>query len=473
MLKLQFSRSGVHSLRVFYTTKMPHYKRNLRFLLFLVFPVLAFLLGWSLNQQQNQRTAIPSQINTPTEVSTTKEVKNFLDPIKLRRKSDPRDVDLSALWEVWNTLDSNFLYQNRFKTQDQIYGAIKGLVASLDDPYTVFMTPTETKDFEKSMSGEFEGIGAEIAVKKNRLTVVTPLKGTPAELAGLRSGDRILKIDNESTFDMSINDAITKIRGPRGQKVVLMVERDGDTQPHEITIVRDTIVVNDFSWKMQDGVAILEITQFGTELVSQFSAALPSILLEKPTGIIVDLRNNGGGLLDASVKVLDQFFNEQVLVTTNGRQIGQVEDLKSKRGGAFVDTPLVVLVNRGSASASEIFAGAVQDTHRGVIVGEQTFGKGSVQNVIPMSGGASLKVTIAEWLTPNGRSIHDEGITPDIDSIRTREEFEKNEHPVMERALELFGSDEMNQVLSSVEEEGGEEPMLEVPEEVVPAPELE
>lgn len=417
--------------------------------------------------------AIPSQVNTPTEVSTTKEVKNFLDPIKLRRKSDPRDVDLSAFWEVWNTLDSTFLYQDRFKTQDQIYGAIKGLVASLNDPYTVFMTPTETKKFTESMSGEFEGIGAEIAVKKNQLTVVTPIKGTPAELAGLRSGDRILKINNESTFDMSIDDAITKIRGPRGQKVVLTVERDGDTQPHEITIVRDTIVVNDFSWKMQDGIAILEITQFGTELVSQFSAALPSILLEKPTGIIVDLRNNGGGLLDASVKVLDQFFDEQVLVTTNGRQIGQVEDLKSKRGGAFVDTPLIVLVNRGSASASEIFAGAVQDTHRGVIVGEQTFGKGSVQNVIPMSGGASLKVTIAEWLTPNGRSINDEGITPDIESTRTREEFEKNEDPVMERALELFGTDEMNQILNPVEEKSVEESAPEISEEVVPVPEPE
>ena len=417
--------------------------------------------------------AIPSQVNTPTEVSTTKEVKNFLDPIKLRRKSDPRDVDLSAFWEVWNTLDSTFLYQDRFKTQDQIYGAIKGLVASLNDPYTVFMTPTETKKFTESMSGEFEGIGAEIAVKKNQLIVVTPIKGTPAELAGLRSGDRILKINNESTFDMSIDDAITKIRGPRGQKVVLTVERDGDTQPHEITIVRDTIVVNDFSWKMQDGIAILEITQFGTELVSQFSAALPSILLEKPTGIIVDLRNNGGGLLDASVKVLDQFFDEQVLVTTNGRQIGQVEDLKSKRGGAFVDTPLIVLVNRGSASASEIFAGAVQDTHRGVIVGEQTFGKGSVQNVIPMSGGASLKVTIAEWLTPNGRSINDEGITPDIESTRTREEFEKNEDPVMERALELFGTDEMNQILNPVEEKSVEESAPEISEEVVPVPEPE
>lgn len=432
----------------------------------MVFPVLAFLLGWSLNQQQNQRTPL-SITNTPTEVSTTKEVKKFLDPIKLRRRSDPRDVDLSALWEAWNTLDSNFLYQDRFKTQDQIYGAIKGLVASLEDPYTVFMTPTETEKFEESMSGEFEGIGAEIAVKANRLTVVTPLKGSPAELAGLRSGDRILKIDELSTFDMSINEAITKIRGPRGQKVVLTVERDEDTQPHEVTIVRDTIVVKDFSWKMQDGIAVLEVSQFGTELVSQFSIALPSLLLEKPEGIIVDLRNNGGGLLDASIKVLDQFFDEQVLVTTNGRQIGQVDDLRSKRGGAFLETPIIVLVNRGSASASEIFAGAMQDTHRGLILGEQTFGKGSVQNVIPMSGGASLKVTIAEWLTPNGRSIHDIGITPDLEATRTREEFEKNEDPVMERALELFGSDEMKQILEQdiemeTEEEGTDEVVLEL-----------
>ncbi len=443
---------------------MPHYKRNLRFLLFLVFPVLAFLLGWSLNQQQNQRSILLP--TTPTEFSATEEVKNLLSPITLRRRSDPRDIDLSGFWEVWNTLDSNFLYQDRFITKEQLYGAAKGLVASLEDPYTVYMTPEETLEFEESMSGEFEGIGAEIAIKKNRLTIVTPLRGSPAELAGLRSGDRILKIDEESTFEMSIHEAIINIRGPRGEKVVLTVERNGDTQPHEITIVRDTITVNDFSWKMQDGVAVLEISQFGTELVSQFSAALPSMLLEKPTGIIIDLRNNGGGLLDASVKVMDQFFDEQTLVTTNGRQIGQAEDLRSRRGGAFLETPLIVLVNKGSASASEIFAGAVQDAGRGLIVGEKTFGKGSVQNIIPMSGGASLKVTIAEWLTPSGRSIHDEGITPDIESTRTREQYEKNEDPVMERAFELLGSDEMNQLLSIDTEE-------EEVEEVIPSAEIQ
>jgi len=453
---------------------MPHYKRNLRFLLFLVFPILAFLLGWSLNQQQNQRSVLLPETNTPSEVSTAEEIKHLLSPITLRRRSDPKDVDLSGFWEAWNTLESNFLYQDRFKTQDQIDGAIKGLIDSLEDPYTVFMTAAETAKFEESMSGEFEGIGAEIAIKKNRLTVVTPLRGTPAELAGLQSGDRILKINNESTFEMSIHEAITRIRGPRGEKIVLTVERDGDTQPHEITIVRDTIVVNDFSWKMEDGVAVLEISQFGTELVSQFSTALPSMLLEKPRGIIIDLRNNGGGLLDASIKVLDQFFDQQTLVTTNGRKIGQVEDLQSKLGGAFLETPLIVLVNKGSASASEIFAGAIQDTRRGLVLGEQTFGKGSVQNVIPMSGGASLKITIAEWLTPNGRSINEEGISPDIESVRTREEFEKNEDPVMERAFELLGSEEMQQILNTALTE--EEPVIElgiIVEEVAPQEEIE
>lgn len=426
---------------------MVHYKRNLRFLLFLIFPVLAFLLGWSLNQQQNQRAEVAPHVTTPAEVSATQEVKNLLAPIKLRRRSDPRDVDLSSLWEAWNTLESTFLYQDRFDMEKQLHGAIKGLVASLDDPYTVFMTPEETKEFEDSMSGEFEGIGAEIAIKKERLTVVTPLKGAPAELAGLLPGDKIMAIDGESTFDMNISEAITKIRGPRGEKVVLTVQRNGDAQSHDITIVRDVIIVDDFEWKMVDGIAVLEISQFGTDLIAQFSAALPSILLEKPEGIVIDLRNNGGGLLNASVKVLDQFFDEQKLVMTNGRQIGSVADLRSDLGGAFLETPLVVIVNKGSASASEIFAGAIQDTRRGVVLGEKTFGKGSVQNVIPMGGGASLKVTIAEWLTPNGRSIHDEGITPDIESVRTREEFERNEDPVMERALELFGTDEMLEVL--------------------------
>lgn len=441
---------------------MPHYKRNLRFLLFLVFPVLAFLLGWSLNQQQNQRVALPTELNVPTEVSATEEVKTLLSSLTVKRRSDPRNVDLSGFWEVWNTLESNFLYQDRFETKEQLYGAAKGLVASLEDPYTVYMTPEETAEFNESMSGEFEGIGAEIAIRNNKLTVVAPLKGSPAELAGLRSGDHILKINEDSTFDLSVHEAIMKIRGPRGEKVVLSVEREGDSQSHEITIVRDTITVKDFSWKMQDGIAVLEITQFGTELVSQFSAALPSILLEKPKGIIVDLRNNGGGLLDASVKVMDQFFDEQTLVMTNGRRIGQGENLQSLRGGAFLDTPLIVLVNRGSASASEIFAGAIQDTRRGLIVGEKTFGKGSVQNVLPMAGGASLKITIAEWLTPNGRSINEEGITPDVESIRTREQFEKNEDPVMERAFELFQGEEMGQILSE-----------QAPGPIVPAEEIE
>ena len=199
---------------------MPHYKRNLRFLLFLVFPILAFLLGWSLNQQQNQRSALPTEINTPTEVSAAEEVKTLLSAVTLRRRSDPRKVDLSGFWEVWNTLESNFLYQDRFITKEQLYGAAKGLVASLEDPYTVYMTPEETLAFDEAMSGEFEGIGAEIAIRKNRLTVVTPLRGSPAELAGLQSGDRVLKINDESTFGLSIHDAIMKIRGPRGEKVV-------------------------------------------------------------------------------------------------------------------------------------------------------------------------------------------------------------------------------------------------------------
>lgn len=369
--------------------------------------------------------------------------------IPIKRRSDARDVDLSLLWEVWNTAESSFLYQERFKTQEQVYGAARGVIESLDDPYTVFLDPTETSEFEESISGEFEGIGAEIGIRDEKLLVITPLKGSPAQLAGLEAGDHIFTIDGESTFGISVNEAVTRIRGPKGEKVVLEVLRESEPNPIEITIVRDTIQINSLEWRMDGDIAVLEVSQFGTDLVREFEESLPAILLEQPRGMIVDLRNDGGGLLDACIRLADEFFGEQVIVRTNGRQIGSTEELSSRFGGALEKMPLVVLINHGSASASEIFAGAVQDTRRGVLIGRTSYGKGSVQNVIPLSGGSSLKVTIAEWLTPNERQIHDVGITPDIEIEYTDEDREAEIDLDMDRALELFDSEEMQQILDS------------------------
>ncbi len=416
---------------------MPHYKRNIRFLLFLIIPILSFLLGWSLNQQQHKETYSQLVAENPA-----KKKNNFFENIKLHRKSDPKDVNLSLFWETWNTLDSNFIYKDRFEDQKQVYGAIKGLVKSVDDPYTVFFTPEETAEFEKSMQDEvFTGIGAEIAVKHGVLTIVSPLKGSPAELAGLRAGDKVFSIDEEPSLEMSAEEAVTKIRGPKGEPVVLEVLRDDETKPVKITIVRDDIVNKSLTWKMEDDIAVIEITQFGEDLEALFAEAVPEILLKKPRAMIIDLRNNGGGLLDTSVKLMNEFFDKKVLVTTKGRKVGETGDLESDNGGAFLDIPVVILVNKGTASASEIFAGAFQDYDRGVIIGEKTFGKGVVQNLIPLSGGATLKVTIAEWLTPKGRSINDDGISPDIEAVRTMEDYDNDLDPVMDEAFRVLNND--------------------------------
>ena len=424
---------------------MSHYKRNIRFILFLIIPILSFLLGWSLNQQQHDDLSLG--LNQGKE-----DIKkdNIFSNIKIHRKSDPKDVNLSSFWEAWNALEDNFLYKDRLSDQSQLHGAIKGLVSSVEDPYTIFMTAEETTEFEKSMTDEvFEGIGAEIAVKKGQLTIVSPLKGSPAELAGIRAGDKIFSIDGEPSLKMSAEEAVTIIRGPKGEKVVLEIIRENEPKSIKITIVRDSIINKSLTWNMVDGVAVLEINQFSEDLYNLFSEAVPNILLEKPTAIIVDLRNNGGGLLDTSVEIMNEFFDKKTLVTTKGRKIGQTGDLESDNGGAFLGIPVAILVNKGTASASEIFAGAFQDYNRGVIIGEKTFGKGVVQNILPLAGGATMKITVAEWLTPKGRSINETGILPDVEAIRTIDDYDNDIDPVMEKAFNILNTEgEYEKVIS-------------------------
>ncbi len=442
---------------------MPHYERNIRLILFLILPILGFLLGWSLSQKNSRyEPAVSVEIKTPEEKPIALEEPK----LKVKKNTKPKDVDLSLFWETWNGMEENYLYADKLKAQTQLYGAIKGLIQSLEDPYTVFMTPEETKKFEENISGEFEGIGAEIAIRDKQLVVVTPLKGSPAELAGVRSGDIILKINDEPTHDISVDQAVMKIRGPKGEKVVLSILRDDAKSPIEITIVRDNIVIKSLEWKMVDDVAVITLAQFGTDIVSQFQGITSEILLQNPRGIILDLRNNGGGLLDACVKIASEFIDQEVIVRTKGRKFGDSGDIMSGRNGAFLDVPLVVLINQGSASASEIFAGAVQDHKRGILLGEKSFGKGSVQNVIPLSDGSSLKVTIAEWLTPQGLSIHEKGVDPDEVIEMTDEDFENGTDPVLSRALDIVGTDEMKALLSAPDTtEPTEEVQNEVSEE--------
>jgi len=438
---------------------MPYYERNIRLILFLILPILGFLLGWSLSQKNAEYEPVASiEIKMPaTDPVVIEEPK-----LKVKKNTKPKDVDLSLFWETWNGMEENYLYKEKLNVEDQVYGAIKGMIRSLGDPYTVFMTPDETKKFEENIAGEFEGIGAEIAIRKKQLIIVTPLKGSPAQMAGLKSGDVIYKINDEPTHDLSIDEAVMKIRGPKGEKVVLSIIREEEQNPLEITIVRDNIVVKTLEWEMNDDVAVMSLAQFGTDIVSDFQAATAEILLQSPRGIILDLRNNGGGLLDACVQIASEFLDQEIIVRTKGRKFGDSGDIMSGRNGVFLEMPLIVLVNQGSASASEIFAGAVQDHKRGLLLGTKTFGKGSVQNVIPLSDGSSLKVTIAEWLTPDGKSIHEVGIDPDEIIEITDEDFKEGIDTVLRRALDLVGTDEMTTILS------GEPDLVEVaPEEEV------
>ena len=421
---------------------MPNFQRNIRLVSFLFLPICGFLLGWTLNQKIQTPPPIEKKIEKT-------EIPVFEIPIKTRTKSTPKNVDLSIFWETWNLMEKNFLYPEKLKTKNQIYGAARGLVTSLEDPYTVFMDPTETHEFEESINGEFEGIGAEIAIKENQLTIVAPLKGSPAELAGLKAGDKIFKINDEPTFGISISKAVTKIRGPKGEKVMLTILRENQKKPLEITIVRDTIVLENLKWEIKNNVAIIELSQFGTDSAIEFQKIIEKILTENPRGIILDLRNNGGGLLDVCVKIATEFFDQKIIVKTKGRKFGDTGDIVSGANGKFLKIPLIVLINRGSASASEIFAGAVKDHNRGLLLGEKTFGKGSVQNVIPLSDGSSLKVTIAEWLTPHEKSIHEIGISPDEKIEITDDDFENDRDPVLSRALDLVGTEEMQKILEN------------------------
>ncbi|MCF7830415.1 S41 family peptidase [Candidatus Gracilibacteria bacterium] len=441
---------------------MPNYERNIRLILFLILPILGFLLGWSLSQ----KNAGPPAVTVKIEETKGAEVIEIPQIKPKKRNIKPKNVDLDIFWETWNSMEENFLHNEKLNVREQIYGATKGLISSLKDPYTVFMTPEDTQKFEESISGEFEGIGAEIAIRNEQLVVVSPLKGSPAELAGLRAGDVIFKIDNEPTIGISVEEAVTRIRGPKGEKVALTVLRNGEKNPIEITIVRDNIILKSVEWKMKDDVAVVTVSQFGTEMTREFQEAIPEILLQNPRGMILDFRNDGGGLLDACVKLASEFLDQKVIVKTKGRNFGDSGEIMSGNSGAFLDMPLVVLINKGSASASEIFAGSIQDHYRGVILGEKSFGKGSVQNVIPLSDGSSLKVTIAEWLTPGGKSINEVGIEPDEEIKITEEDLSEGRDPVLDRALDLVGTDEAKDILEDkkmTEEESSESKKEEVP----------
>jgi carboxyl-terminal processing protease len=320
---------------------------------------------------------------------------------------------LEAFSNVLNLVQEN--YVEEVDSQKAIEGAIKGMLNTLD-PHSSYMKPDDFKELQVETQGSFTGIGIEITMKDNILTVVSPIEGTPAFAKGLKAGDKIVKIGDEPTQDMSLMEAVKRLRGPKGSEVTISIHRKGWPDLKEITLIRDIIPIHSIKAKLlEPGYAYIRIINFQAQTTTDFKKAFADLGKEgKVKGLIVDLRNNPGGLLDQSVKIADIFINEGVIVSTKGRIKEQNSVFYARDNSPKYTFPVVVLVNEGSASASEIVAGALQDHKKAVIIGAQTFGKGSVQTIIPMDSGAGLRLTTARYYTPSGRSIQATGITPDI-----------------------------------------------------------
>lgn len=367
--------------------------------------------------------------------------KNYKPNVSVINKEPPnpnQQLDLAPLWIVLEKLQSQYYDKTKIDSQKMLNGAITGLVSSLDDPYTMYLPPVQNTSFKQTLAGQFEGIGAELGMKDKQIIVVAPLEGSPAQKAGIRAGDSIVRVDNLATFGWTLNQAIEKIRGPKGTKVVLSVLHKDATQIKDISVSRDTISVKSvFLWtkKIKDideinqksfssydqgnKVAYLRLSQFGDNTNQEWLSLVNNLSLEvqkDPTvkGLVLDLRNNPGGYLTDATFIASEFLPVGKTVVTQDAGNGNTLDLKVEKQGILLNLPVVILVNKGSASASEILSGAMRDYKRALIVGETSFGKGTIQTAEDLGGGAGIHITIAKWLTPNGTWVHQKGIEPDV-----------------------------------------------------------
>ncbi len=354
----------------------------------------------------------------------------------------PGTIDFSLFWDAYNKIQKNYIDPSKITNQKIIYGAIEGMTNSLGDPYTNFFDPQQAQRFQQDLEGSFEGIGAEIGIKKDLLTIIAPLKGTPAEKAGLKSGDIVVKINGEDSTNMTADEAVDLIRGQKGTSVTLTILRDGWNNTKDIKIVRDTIKVPSIEWSLKDGdVAYIQIYQFDDTLPADFQTIALAILQSPAKKIVLDLRDDPGGYLEAAQNIAGWFLQKGQTITIEdfGKDKPQ-QTYKADGNSELANYPIVVLINQGSASASEILAGSLRDDRNVKLIGNKSFGKGCVQEVVNLKGGSFLKVTIANWLTPKGSSISNVGLTPDIKIDITDQDIQQKKDPQLDKALEIVNN---------------------------------
>jgi carboxyl-terminal processing protease len=402
-------------------------KKNLTNLfLFLSFAIFLFATGYRLGEYQergkfSRRLNLTPSIDTQTVNQTPK-------------------VDFSLFWDVWDELEKKYIDKKKIESKTMLYGAIKGMVASLNDPYTFFLTPDENQKTKDDLQGKFEGIGAQLGLKDNRVIVIAPLKNSPAEKAGLLAGDFINKVDGQPTTNMTLNEAVAKIRGKKGTRVKLTIERD--KKQKEIEIIRDQIDVPSIELSFErENIAYLKLNQFGDNTYDEWDKAVNDIVKKKVKGLILDLRDNPGGYLEGAVYIASEFLPQGALIVKQESTTYQSKNYRSTRNGLLKEIPVVVLINKGSASASEILAGALRDHKIAALIGEKSFGKGSVQEALDLKEGAGLHLTVAKWILPNGDWINGRGIEPQIkveNQIKEGNTLNKDNDQQLEKAIEIL-----------------------------------
>lgn len=401
--------------------------------------ILAFLLGWQLGHKD---VLLKWSQFKPTVSVVNKDVPKHIN------------LDFKLFWDTWDLLSRTHIDKKAIDPNKLFYGAISGMVSSLKDPYTVFLPPEQQKSTKEELNGSFEGVGIQLGFNEvktavdgtgdRRLVVIAPLEGTPAKRVGIQPQDVILKIDDKDTTGMSLPEAVKLIRGPKETKVTLTIFREGESENRTYTLIRDTIIVKsvEVSFKeIKNGkrIGVIKLSRFGERTKDEWDEAVSEILQKNPAALILDVRNNPGGFLEGAVFIVSEFLEEGEVVLQENSE-GQRVPFKVNRVGKLTKLPMLVLINKGSASASEIVAGALQDRKRARLVGEKSFGKGTIQEAQDLSGGAGIHITVAKWLTPNGRWVNEtSGLEPDVKiEIGKEEKVEVDKDPQLDKALELF-----------------------------------